>query len=676
MKWIYGAIAVAIGLALHLAFTLVLAPLVGASYVAEPGHSMMVQAMRVAGLAFPALVLFAISGLARPGDSGRVVAAFSSLFLIALCVWTVRQEIARLSALNPGSGARALLRQADIPLFCAVCFAGFVAFIAPVVSLVRVKKTARGYNKPIRSKSAAHGDAEWATMRLAGELFPENGALVLGELYRPDLDTKSQSRIFKPNDRKTWGSGGRKPLMGFNADLGSGHGLIFSGSGGFKTTGTVIPMLLSCPWNAVVLDPSTELYPMLADYRRNLRGASTLRQVYCITPKDPKSGFNVLDWVGRGENSAEKDIAAVVGWIATGQVKRADPNDFFRNSALQLIRGVLAHICLNKGFDATRPRTLRTLRELISQPEPDFLEQLSLILRAEELNSFAALALGPFKSMTPQTFSGVYATAADLTNWLSFKEYAAIVSDGEFSSLDLIDDDIDVFVALDLQTLQDYPGLARVIIGGLMNALYHANGEVKDRVAFILDEAARLGNMSMLEVARDAGRKYGIVLVMVYQALGQLRQQWGDKDAVSAWFESTSWQSFSAITDVDTAKALSERCGYFTQEIISYSQQARTGKGSGGMSLSASTSLHKRALIMPDEIINTMRRDEQILCVPGIEPIRCGRPIYFRRDDMKKLVKENRFFIREMQEAQDYLAEFELAEQAKQLAQEVTPEAA
>ena len=665
MKWINGAIVVAIGLALHLTFSLFLAPLVGAFYVIEPGHTMMVHAMRVAAVAFPALVLFAASGLTRAGDSGRVVASFSSLFLIALCAWTIREEIARLSALNPRADARALLRQTDIPLFCAVCFAGFVAFIAPVVSLVRVRKTTRGYSKPVRSKSAAHGDAEWAPMKLAGELFPEDGALVLGELYRPDLDLKNTSRIFKPGDRKTWGSGGRKPLMGFNADLGSGHGLIFSGSGGFKTTGTVIPMLLSCPWNAVVLDPSTELHPMLAEYRETMRGPSNRRRVFCITPTDPKSGFNVLDWIGRGENSAEKDIAAVVGWIATGQVKRADPNDFFRNSALQLIRGVLAHICLNRGFDATRPRTLRTLRELISQAEPDFLEYLSRILRAEEKDSFAALALGPFKSMTPQTFSGVYATAADLTNWLSFKEYAAIVSGGKFSSLDLVESDIDVFVALDLQTLQDYPGLARVIIGGLMNALYHANGEVKDRVAFILDEAARLGNMGLLEVARDAGRKYGIVLVMVYQALGQLRQQWGDKDAVSAWFESTSWQSFSAVTDVETAKALSERCGYFTQETISFSQQARSGgKGSGGVSVSASTSLHKRALIMPDEIINTMRRDEQILCVPGIEPIRCGRAIYFRRDDMKRLVKENRFFARESQEADDYRTEIEASQQA------------
>lgn len=663
MKWFIAAFVVAIGLALHVAIGTFLPPLVGSIYVIEPGHSMMLYALRIAAVAFPALVLFAAAGLTRQGDSGRVVAAGVSLFLIGLIAWTVRDEYLRLVTLAPGADGRSLLRRADIGLFCAVMFAGFVAFITPLVSLVRVRRTTRGYSKPIRSKSAAHGDAEWATMKLAGELFPPQGDLILGELYRPDLDPKNTSRVFKPNDPKTWASGGRKPLMGFNCDFGSTHGLVFSGSGGFKTTGAVIPMLLSWPGNAVVLDPSTELHPMLAQYRSSIRGKDVERPIHCITPTNPKSGFNVLDWIGQGENSAEKDISAVVGWIATGPVKRDDPKDFFRNSALQLIRGVLAHICLNRSY--TGPRTLRALREIISEPETDFIERLILILRSENDGSFAKLALGPFKSMAQQTFSGVYATAADLTNWLSFKEYAAIVSGGDFSSLDLIDDDLDVFVSLDLQTLQDYPGLARVIIGGLMNALYHANGEVKDRVAFILDEAARLGNMSLLEVARDAGRKYGIVLVMVYQALGQLRQQWGDKDAVSAWFESTSWQSFSAVTDVETAKALSERCGYFTQEIISYSQQARSGgKGSGGVSVSASTALHKRALIMPDEIINTMRRDEQILCVPGIEPIRCGRAIYFRRNDMLKLVGENRFFAREAQEAEDYLTEFKLTQQA------------
>ncbi len=69
MKWINGAIVVAIGLALHLTFSLFLAPLVGAFYVIEPGHTMMVHAMRVAAVAFPALVLFAASGLTRPATA-------------------------------------------------------------------------------------------------------------------------------------------------------------------------------------------------------------------------------------------------------------------------------------------------------------------------------------------------------------------------------------------------------------------------------------------------------------------------------------------------------------------------------------------------------------------------------------------------------------------------------
>ena len=441
MKWFIAAFVVAIGLALHVAIGTFLPPLVGSIYVIEPGHSMMLYALRIAAVAFPALVLFAAAGLTRQGDSGRVVAAGVSLFLIGLIAWTVRDEYLRLVTLAPGADGRSLLRRADIGLFCAVMFAGFVAFITPLVSLVRVRRTTRGYSKPIRSKSAAHGDAEWATMKLAGELFPPQGDLILGELYRPDLDPKNTSRVFKPNDPKTWASGGRKPLMGFNCDFGSTHGLVFSGSGGFKTTGAVIPMLLSWPGNAVVLDPSTELHPMLAQYRSSIRGKDVERPIHCITPTNPKSGFNVLDWIGQGENSAEKDISAVVGWIATGPVKRDDPKDFFRNSALQLIRGVLAHICLNRSY--TGPRTLRALREIISEPETDFIERLILILRSENDGSFAKLALGPFKSMAQQTFSGVYATAADLTNWLSFKEYAAIVSGGDFSSLDLIDDDLD-----------------------------------------------------------------------------------------------------------------------------------------------------------------------------------------------------------------------------------------
>ncbi|MGZ2385192.1 type IV secretory pathway TraG/TraD family ATPase VirD4 [Rhizobium brockwellii] len=43
------------------------------------------------------------------------------------------------------------------------------------------------------------------------------------------------------------------------------------------------------------------------------------------------------------------------------------------------------------------------------------------------------------------------------------------------------------------------------------------------------------------------------------------------------------------------------------------------------------------------EITQSMRKDEQIIIVQGHTPIRCGRAIYFRREDMDAQAKANRF---------------------------------
>lgn len=646
MKWLHAGIVVALALALHLAIVLVVWPEMLALYPNNPGYKIVYRACRVAAVALPALMLFAACGIARSGEHGRAVAGLSALFLLGLIGWTVYGEVQRLSPYYPQHSVEHLLQFVDIPLFVACMFALFVAFIVPVVSLVKVRRTARGYSKPIRSKTAAFGDAEWAGMKEAGELFPADGKLAVGERYRVDLDPKA-TRIFDPDNKETWGSGGTKPLMAFNCNFGSTHGLVFAGSGGFKTTGVIVPMLLTWPHNAVVLDPSLEVHPMVAKYRETMIPGKQ-RTIVRIDPSDRESGFNVLDWIGTGSGSPEEDIAAVTDWMTTGKVTQSDPNSFFRNSAQQLLRGLLAHICLNRVFEG-RPRTLRKLREMISLDEPRFRTQLKDIIESEDDGSFAKLALGPFVSMTEATFSGIYSTASEMTDWLSYERYAALVSGGKFSSADITNTDMDVFVCLDIKTLDNHSGLARVIFGALLNALYNRNGKVEDkareRVAFLMDEAARLGHMKIIETARDAGRKYGITMVMVYQSIGQLRDQWGGKDAVSSWLESTAWQSFSAISDVETAEWLSKRCGSFTQELVSFSQQSGSGsgKGSRGSSLSASTSLQKRALILPDDIMSSMRRDEQLLFVAGVEPIRCGRPIYFRRADMVARTDANRF---------------------------------
>jgi len=58
---------------------------------------------------------------------------------------------------------------------------------------------------------------------------------------------------------------------------------------------------------------------------------------------------------------------------------------------------------------------------------------------------------------------------------------------------------------------------------------------------------------------------------------------------------------------------------------------------------SESVNFQRRPLIMPHEITQLMRKDEQIIIVQGHSPIRCGRAIYFRRKEMNAAAEANRF---------------------------------
>ena len=371
---------------------------------------------------------------------------------------------------------------------------------------------------------------------------------------------------------------------------------------------------------------------MVIDHRR-----AAGRTVHVLDPREAGCGFNALDWIGRHGGTKEEDIAAVASWIMSDSGgARGVRDDFFRASALQLLTAIIADVCLS-GHTEEKDQTLRQVRANLSLPEPKLRARLQEIYDGSS-SDFVKENVAVFVNMTPETFSGVYANAVKETHWLSYPNYAALVSGSTFASDDLAGGETDVFINLDLKTLETHAGLARVIIGSFMNAIYNRNGEVKGRALFLLDEVARLGFMRILETARDAGRKYGITLLLLFQSIGQMRETYGGRDAASKWFESASWISFAAVNDPETADYISKRCGTTTVEI---DQVSRSSQASG-TSRTRSKQLASRPLIQPHEVLR-MRADEQIVFTAGNAPLRCGRAIWFRRDDMKACVKENRF---------------------------------
>ncbi|MFG1298063.1 Ti-type conjugative transfer system protein TraG [Xanthobacter sp. V13C-7B] len=505
----------------------------------------------------------------------------------------------------------------------AVAVAGFGARLATHVPS-KVKRVRRGMI----------GDADWMNLEKAQKLFPPNGSIVIGEAYRVDKDLVAEID-FEAGDRSTWGKGGRAPLLCYHYGNDSGHLLFFAGSGGYKTTANVIPTGLHYKDPIVCFDPSIEIAPMIAKARRAMNSD---RKVIVLDPTNPAVGFNVLDWIATSRRK-EEDIASVAHMLLSESSRvESSTGSYFQNQAHNLLTGLLAYILLSPNFDGEK--SLRSLREIVCVPEPSVLAMLAKIVEEESEPAFVRETLGVFVNMTEQTFSGVYSTASKDTQWLSLGNYAALVCGGTFKTGDLAGGKIDLFLNLRMDTLKSYPGIGRVIIGALLNAMIQADGRTGKRVLFLVDEASLLGYMKLLEEARDRGRKYGISLALFYQSVGQIETHFG-KSGAQAWFESAALTSYAAVGTHETARHVSDLCGEMTIEVGSSSRQA--GLSANSARATESTSYQRRALILPHEVLQDMRRDDQIIIKAGQRPLRCGRAIYFRRPEMLAQTEQNRF---------------------------------
>jgi type IV secretion system protein VirD4 len=572
--------------------------------------------------------LFAANGSLDIKTAGWSVLAGST----AVAALAIIREAIRLSNLvAPLPAGKSALSYIDPGTMGGAATALLSGVFALRVAALGNAAFARSEPKRIRGKRALHGEAEWMKLPDAEKLFAEGGGIVIGERYRVDRDSAA-AVLFRADRPETWGAGGKSPLLCFDGSFGSSHGIVFAGSGGFKTTSVTIPTALKWGGTLIVLDPSNEVAPMVKAHR-----SGSGRDVIVLNPKHPDVGFNALDWIGQHGGTKEEDIAAVASWIMSDSGRASGVrDDFFRASGLQLLTAIIADVCLS-GHTEKEDQTLRTVRTNLSEPEPKLRARLQEIYDNSE-SDFVKENVAAFVNMTPETFSGVYANAIKETHWLSYPNYAGLVSGSTFSTEDIATGKTDVFVALDLKTLETHAGLARVIIGSFLNAIYNRDGQMEGRALFLLDEVARLGYMRILETARDAGRKYGITLTMIYQSIGQMRETYGGRDATSKWFESASWISFAAINDPETADYISRRCGTTTVEIDQVSRSVQ----SNGSSRTRSKQLASRPLIQPHEVLR-MRADEQIVFTGGNPPLRCGRAMWFRRADMKSCVGQNRF---------------------------------
>ncbi|MBY5866531.1 Ti-type conjugative transfer system protein TraG [Rhizobium leguminosarum] len=581
----------------------------------------------------PTLLFGPLAGLltvwALPLHRRRPIAIASLFCFLAIAGFYALREYGRLA---PSVESRTVSWDRALSYLDMVAVIGALAGFMVTAVAARISVVVPEQVK--RAKGGTFGDADWLSMSAAAKLFPPDGEIVVGERYRVDKEVVYQLP-FDPNDPSTWGRGGKAPLLTYSQDFDSTHMLFFAGSGGYKTTSNVLPTALRYTGPLICLDPSTEVAPMVLEHRTRVLG----REIMVLDPANPIIGFNVLDGI-EASKQKEEDIVGIAHMLLSESLRfESSTGSYFQNQAHNFLTGLLAHVMLAPEYAGRR--NLRSLRQIVSEPEPSVLAMLRDV-QEHSASAFIRETLGVFTNMTEQTFSGVYSTASKDTQWLSLDSYAALVCGNAFKSSDIVSAKKDVFLNIPASILRSYPGIGRVIIGSLINAMVQADGGFSRRALFMLDEVDLLGYMRVLEEARDRGRKYGISMMLLYQSVGQLERHFG-KDGATSWIDGCAFASYAAIKALDTARNVSAQCGEMTVEVRGRSRNIGWDTKNGGTRKSESVNFQRRPLIMPHEITQSMRKDEQIIIVQGHSPIRCGRAIYFRRKDMNAAAKANRF---------------------------------
>ena len=190
-----------------------------------------------------------------------------------------------------------------------------------------------------------------------------------------------------------------------------------------------------------------------------------------------------------------------------------------------------------------------------------------------------------------------------------------------------------VYLVLPPERMRAQSALLRVWIGGLFRACLRGGLNERNKVHFILDEAAALGHMAPLDDAVDKYRGYGIRLQFYYQSLGQLKKCW-PQDQGQTLLSNTS-KVFFGCNEFQTAEFISKSLGPETIVVDSggtnsgWSRNQGSSRGSGysessGSSYSGGSSSNwqqqTRELLKPDEVMQLDPRIA-ITLTPGVRPL-------------------------------------------------------
>ncbi|WP_267426728.1 type IV secretory system conjugative DNA transfer family protein [Methylobacterium sp. GC_Met_2] len=455
-------------------------------------------------------------------------------------------------------------------------------------------------------------------------------------------DVFGKAKFANMNDLKRAGMlqpGGRflGQFKGRNISLhGEGHILTIAAQGGGKTTGLIIPTLLSYTTGTVIVtDPKGAITAQTKAMRETLGPVIVLNPWNEELKSDPSfgldlgdHGFNPLQLVG--PDAQGMDAAAKVTGIILPDKKGGDP--YWTREGRALLEWAMLFTAV------TQPKGMLNLPNVraMLMATPDLMKAFKAVYEGNQkgpgwptLKEGAAKYIGMLGKEAGGQFNGILGAATDalkiygiertLANHVAAKGFDLTTLKGDKPITvyvicppdHLIGDDVawlNLTLALICQQIGK-PGFARETV-------------------LLVDEFPALGFlpnlMGSLEQFREAGLRAHLIaqnpgqILSIYQKEGMVRL-WGCCDV----------KQFFRFTDYQHAKDVSDWAGEITT--LTTTKNARGEE---------SVSMVGTPLIRPEELVG-MKADAQIILRPAMHPIRAKIFPYFKSGKWRDMVQPN-----------------------------------
>ena len=481
---------------------------------------------------------------------------------------------------------------------------GQIKFLVVVVVILLIMMIYKSSSES-EYKDIEHGSGDWAKDGEEYSVLSKKEGMILAEKhYLPVIPTPPQAK--------------------------NGNILVIGGSGSGKSASFAIPNALQMLGSYIFTDPKGELYDRTAGIYKKYG-----YDVHVINLADPKysDGYNPLAHI---RETTDVDIIAKIisKKDEVGGKKGSDP--FWDQTSEALLKALMYYVLLTRPKEEHSLASCLSLVRLGGENEGEDLMNLFMELPFDNpaRRAFETIRLGSEK-----TFSNILVSLAAKLEAFDSEEIAALTSTNTIEFEDLAKrKSVVYFITPESHSTYDF--LMNIFFSQLFQRLYEFGdkngGSLPVPMFLILDEFANIGRIPNFERILSTCRSKKLHISIILQSIDQLMEIYDEKVTENI-MANCSTHLFLGSNAQKTLETFSKQLGEKT--ITRDSVSRSTDKDSHTSGHSYSDQIMGRALMTPDEL-RRMSKDECIILIQGMRPIKAKKYWYFKLHPLCKEAKE------------------------------------